>query len=148
MPVMGAISVVDKQHAYAYFRTFAGSASQFVKWHHHHPATIQNVHLGGAVVTPVISGSTAEWVLERPMPLQLDATELELFPSYNPTKFSYCVAGTAAVPGTPTGEEILMGPTLLRMFEVPSSPPSRTRLISMPKLIDPMSVGVRYGGFT
>ena len=150
MSVMGTISVMDKQHAYAYFRTFAGSASQFVKWHHHHPATIQDVHVGpgGPVVTPVISGSTAEWILERPMPLELDATDFELFPSYNPTQFTNCVAGTAATLGPSTGEEVLMGPTLLRMFEVPANAPSRTRLISMPELLDPTSLRVRYGGFT
>lgn len=99
----------------------------------------------GPVMThPRISGATAEWIVERPFDDQPVPMPMA-FPDYGKVDFDLCVAGTAAGPGDPTGEEVLDGPRLLRMFEVPPNAPSRTRVISHAIRTGETSLRVRYG---
>ena len=146
MSVMAMISVMDSQQVAVIFRTFAGLNSQITLFFECAP----EVFLDAAKltkVTPDISGATAEWIMERPHTPGVAPTVFDSFPNYTSTQFSYCVAGTAPQPGAATSEEILTSPRLLRMYEVPPDPPSRTRLISMPKLLSTTSLEVDYGGF-
>lgn len=152
MSVMATIYVVNSKRVAVIFRTFAGVESQIALFFEDMPAVHFNgdeapdVTVGGAIVQPDTSGATAQWIMERPHTPGAPPTLFELFPSYTSTTFQYCVAGTAAEPGVATSEEILTGPVLLRMYEVPPDPPPRTRIISVPELQSTTSVEVRYGG--
>jgi Peptidase A4 family len=98
----------------------------------------------GSTTSPIISGVTAEWIAERPRPLRLGSTDLELLADFGAVEFSYCVAGTARQPGLPTSEKILETPRLLRMFEVINKPVYKTHTVGMPLRTDRTSVTVKY----
>jgi hypothetical protein len=146
MSVMAMIAVMDSQNVAVIFRTFAGSASQITLFFRPIPDVFVDASKM-TQVTPHISGATAEWIMERPHTPGAPPTVFDLFPSYTGTQFSYCVAGMAPQPGVATSEKILTSPRLLRIYEVPPNPPSRVRLVSMPKLRSTTSLQVDYGGF-
>lgn len=141
MRVMGMISVIDPQWVAVIFRTFAGVNSQISLCFE----CMLDVHFKGAIVKPNISGASAEWIMERPHTPGVDPTVFDLFPGYNSTRFTHCVAGTAPQPGVASSEEILTSPRLLRIYEVPPDPPSRIRLISVPRLLGTTTLEVDYG---
>lgn len=96
----------------------------------------------GSTQQPHISGATAEWVVERPS----TPCGLEPFPDYGGVDFSECVAGTAPKPGAAIdAEQALAGERLLRIYEVPSDAPQRTRVISHARRASVTAVSVRYG---
>jgi len=141
LPVMAMIWVVDPDHVVAAFRTF-GALNQITIMYEEAPLIL--TELGGtSLIRPTISGATVEWIHERP----LFHAKPSPFPKYSPVTFRNCVAGMAPAPGIPTSQQTLTAPRLFRMFDVPSDPPSRTRLTSMPTWIDETSVEARYGGF-
>jgi hypothetical protein len=96
-------------------------------------------------IIPSISGATGEWMVERPKRLVLGSTKLERFPDYGKVPFTHCVAGTAPQPGLPIAEEVLDTPRYLRMFEVPTNRPSRTRRLSTPRRVNTTAFDVFYG---
>lgn len=102
----------------------------------------------GGPAHPVISGATAEWVLERPR--NLNDTRLVNFPDYGTTRFEFCVAVendpvdvSALATGTP---QVLHGMRLIRMFDRLDGP-ARTLFTSMPRKLDDLTLEVRFGGF-
>jgi hypothetical protein len=133
--VMGLVWAIDPTHVVIVFRNFAplNQITIFVK---QSPPTTS--------IPPIISGATAEWIMERPTELKLGGTHLELFPSYHRVYFQHCVAGVAQTAGQSTSEEVLMAPRLKRMFEVATAPP-RARFISVPKRISTTSFSTHYG---
>jgi hypothetical protein len=140
LPVMAMIWVVDPYHVVAALRTY-GNSNQIAIVQAASPSV--SVPGGTSSTNPAISGATAEWIQERP----LHNGTPSLFAKYSPVRFHHCVAGMGPAAGTLTSEQKLKAPTLLRMFDVPSDLPSRTRLTSMAKLISGTSVETRYGGF-
>jgi len=97
----------------------------------------------------VVSGATAEWVLERPaVPDQTGHAEhsslLQPFPDYGTTNFSACYAVLDGVKATALRD--LSVPRFIRMYEVRANP-QRTAYISMPMRIDNASFAVSHGGF-
>ena len=134
--VMGLVWAIDPTHVLVVFRTFA-PLNQITVFLRQAPET--------KTIQPIISGATAEWIMERPTALKLGSTALELFPSYNGVYFKHCVAGMARTAGQSTSEEVLNAPRFKRMFEVASDAPSRTRIISIPTRISTMSFSTRYG---
>lgn len=143
--VMALIWVINPRHVVAVFRTFA-PLNQITVLVEPMPEVYLRPHQP-AKVQPLISGATAEWIVERPEQPVLTGAALEPFPNYGPVQFLHCVAGTAQTAGMPTSEETLRGPRLFRMFEVPKNHPPRIRLISMPEWTSTTSVRVHYGGF-
>jgi len=143
--VMAAIWVIDPYHVVALFRTFAP----------HNQITILVRPVPALWLTPektseiwpVISGGTAEWIVERPQTLDIHHPTLELFAKYDPVRFDHCVTGVAPAPTGTTAEETLASARYFRLFEVPRTAPPRIQLISMPSRIDTTSFQVRYGGF-
>ncbi len=135
--VIALLWAIDPFHVVALLRTFGTLNQIAVLVRPAPPITLEN----NVVTFPSISGATAEWIVERVR----DGNVLLPFANYGTVDFSNCVAGTATAPGAPTGEEILEGPRLLRMYEVPPNPPVRTRLISTPYNVDTTEIGVRYG---
>ena len=96
----------------------------------------------GTAQQPLISGATAEWVVERPS----TPDGLEPFPDYGTVNFSDCVVGLVPNAGAAIdAEETLSGQRLLRIYEVPLHPPLRTRVISRAERSSISSVSVRYG---
>jgi peptidase A4-like protein len=143
--VMAMISVIDPHHVVMVLRTFAPRNEITILVEETPEVWLTPAKT--SKIRPVISGATAEWILERPETLDLDNPKPELFAKYNPVRFRHCVAGMARAPGSPTSEETLSGARFFRLREVPAAPPPRTRLISMPTLIGTSSIEVRYGGF-
>jgi hypothetical protein len=134
--VMGLVWAIDPTHVIVVFRNFA-PLNQITVFVRQSPET--------KTIRPIISGATADWIMERPTVLELGGTALELFPSYDRVHFKHCVAGVARTAGQSTSEEVLKAPRLKRMFEVASDAPSRTRFISMPNRISTTSFSTHYG---
>jgi Peptidase A4 family len=134
--VIGLVWAIDPTHVLVVFRTFA-PLNQITVFLRQSPDT--------TTIRPIISGATAEWIMERPTALELGSTTLELFPSYDKVYFKNCVAGMARTAGQSTSEEVLKAPRLKRMFEVASDAPSRTRFISIPNRISTTSFSTHYG---
>jgi hypothetical protein len=145
LQVMAALWVISETHIGALFRTY-GQYNQAVLLIRKSPLVYLRGD-SGPMGRPLISGATAEWILERPETLKLHNATLDRFPKYTPVTFDHCVAGCARGPQPATSEEILTGPRFFRMDEVPPALPPLTRLISMPKLVSTTSVRVHYGGF-
>ena len=86
-----------------------------------------------AVVTgpqPVISGATAEWVVERPTFLGSD--QLHLLPQFDPVDFTNCFAAEAQSINPPIPViQSLNGARFIQMFERLSGP-ERISMLSKP----------------
>jgi hypothetical protein len=133
MSVMGLIWAFDPTHVV--FRNFE-PLNQITLFVRESPQT--------KTIRPVISGATAEWIMERPTISKLRATTLELFAAYDKVYFKHCVAGMARKTGQSTSEKILRAPRFKRMFEVTGDAPVRTRFISVPDRIDTTSFDTHY----
>ncbi len=141
--VMGLVWAFNATEVFVYFRNFA-PLNQMVGFTEAAPQVQRTPTL---TLTPTISGATAEWIVERPTVLQLDATQLELFPSYSPIEFCQCVAGTAPASGLPTGQQTIATPRWKRMYQVPADGPPRTQIISMARRVSDTAFCAHYGGF-
>ncbi len=100
----------------------------------------------GPLVAPRISGTTAEWILERP--LIPDTKRLANFPDYGTTSFELCLAAMSRQTGLPglftATERDLTAARLLRMYERLHNP-ERTRFISMPTRLGSSAIALTYG---
>ncbi len=97
-----------------------------------------------------ISGATAEWIMERPTPLD-DPNSLYGLADYGHTDLLDCHASEAdpTLPGWPWlvgRDRILRGERLIRMCETLHNP-MRIALSSMSERLDDTSVRTTYGGF-
>jgi Peptidase A4 family len=101
---------------------------------------------GGAARKLIVSGATAEWIMERPT--IACSTQPYWFPKYSKTKFRGCVAITGPSPGSPKNVEALEAARLIRMYDTLQNP-MRTSFISMPEKEEPSDtkMHVHYGDF-
>jgi hypothetical protein len=101
---------------------------------------------GGTLRQLVISGATAEWIMERPT--FLCTSQPYWFPDYGSTEFLDCVAIMGPAPGMPQTVKDLRVARLIRMYDT-LYPPTRIRYISMPEKKEPSNkkFRVRYGDF-
>jgi hypothetical protein len=149
--VMGLIWAIDPSHVVVYFRNFmTNQITTFVM------AAPESFRRSGEATTynPIVSGATAEWIVEDPS-VAIDPRpgaaldpKLEPFAAYTPpVTFRNCVAGMAPAPGPATSEKVLTAPRYKRMYQVLQNP-SRTRLVSMAKRgASDTELVVTYGGF-
>jgi hypothetical protein len=80
---------------------------------------------------PVISGATAEWVVERPTLLGSD--KLHLLPRFDPVEFTNCYADEALAINSPdTVIESLHGARFIQLFEKLDDP-ERISMLSKPR---------------
>lgn len=104
----------------------------------------------GQFHTYSISGATAEWIMERPTPLD-DPNALYSLADYGHTDLLDCHASEAdpTLPGWPWlvgRDRDLCGERLIRMCDTQTNP-MRVALISMAERLDGTSVRATYGGF-
>ena len=146
--VMALIWAIDTNNVIVYFRNFTKKRATSFPMEapiHYRDSRRTELH------SPIISGATAEWIVEDPSqaidPDPGDPPNPEPFAYYKQVKFSYCVAGMGETPGQATSEKVLTAPRFKRMYEVLHNP-SRTRFISMPKRgASTTELVVDYGGF-
>jgi hypothetical protein len=103
-----------------------GSSPQFWSW----PITPGPSPFTGQL--PVISGATAEWVVERPTVLGSD--ELYRLPRFDPVIFAACAAEEALTLNPPTRLQTLRGARFIQMFERLSDP-QRIAMLSKPRYL-------------
>jgi hypothetical protein len=85
----------------------------------------------------LISGATAEWIMERPSPLGSDGWSPYRLPAYQPFSFTGCLAESMA-PGDTTARRIdLEQARLIRMYEIVDSPRSVRTISSARKVLAP-----------
>lgn len=85
----------------------------------------------------LISGATAEWIMERPSPLGSDGWSPYRLPAYQPFSFTGCIAESMA-PGDTTARRIdLEQARLIRMYEIVDSPRSVRTISSVRKVLAP-----------
>jgi hypothetical protein len=146
--VMALIWAIAKTYVIVVFRNFTTSRiTSFTMASPEHQHNKRRTKLYSAI----ISGATAEWIVEDPSqaidPDRDDPPNPEPFADYKSVSFRHCVAGMAEAPGPATSEKVLTAPRFKRMYEVLPNP-SRTRFISMPKRGDSdTQLVVEYGGF-
>jgi hypothetical protein len=72
----------------------------------------------------IVSGATAEWIMERPSPMGADGWGAYRLPAYTSFRFTGCLA-QARAPGETTAAEVDLGTVrLIRMYELSANPPS------------------------
>jgi hypothetical protein len=81
---------------------------------------------------PVISGATAEWVVERPTVLGSD--ELYRLPRFDPVIFTACAAEEALALNPPTRLQTLRGARFIQMYERLGDP-QRISMLSKPRYL-------------
>jgi hypothetical protein len=95
----------------------------------------------------VISGATAEWIMERPSELGYDGWNPYPLPVYTDFSFTGCVAGSVE-PGSMTLSSIdLELARLIRMYEIVPNPPAvRTISVASKTLLPTQSLDLTYVG--
>ncbi len=78
----------------------------------------------------VVSGTTAEWIVERPT--QLTSVNLYPLPRYTDVTFCHCMARSVPVLGGTHADRRLEGARLIKMYEV-FERPHRTAFVSVPE---------------
>ena len=81
---------------------------------------------------PVISGATAEWVVERPTVLGSD--QLYRMPQFDPVVFTNCAAEEALAINVPTVVQNLYGARFIQLFEQLGDP-QRISMLSKPRYL-------------
>jgi hypothetical protein len=109
----------------------------------------QNLTLGAFdVAAPpqrLVSGATAEWIMERPSPPGTDGWTTYPLPVYTTFNFTGCLAETVA-PGGATGSIGLDRARLIRMYEIAPAPPSVRTISTARKLATPPAIELTYLG--
>lgn len=72
----------------------------------------------------LVSGATAEWIMERPSPMGTDGWEAYELPVYTDFAFTACLAKSAAPESPERREHDLESVRLLRMYEISRNPAS------------------------
>lgn len=92
------------------------------------------------VVAPpgyLISGATAEWIMERPSPLGSDGWSPYSLPAYRPFSFTGCLAESKASGETIATPVDLKLARLIRMYEIVDSPRSVRTISTARKILAP-----------
>jgi hypothetical protein len=107
----------------------------------------QTVEIGGQMISPKITGATAEWIVERPS--IVGGSDIYNFPNYDTAEFDLCVAvGSPAAdfPALSSGvPQLLHGTRYIRMLECRREP-ARIAVLSLAERRSPTSLTVTYGG--
>jgi hypothetical protein len=90
----------------------------------------------------VVSGATAEWIMERPSPLGTDGAELYDLPAYKDFSFTACVAHSGVDFGAPVEHDLALAQAI-RMYRNEHNPPS-TPTISTARIIRPQQIDLEY----
>jgi hypothetical protein len=136
--MLGAVWAVDPTQVIGYLANISTGELAWVG------ANAPFVHPGGSPLQLSVSGSTAEWILERPT--QFGSTELYAFPDYGTMSFSACWAGAARQAGPPGSFHDLQPARFIRMYDTLHDP-TRTVFISMGERQSDTSVYCEYGDF-
>lgn len=93
----------------------------------------------------LVSGATAEWIMERPSPMGTDGWESYELPAYTDFAFSSCLAESAAPESPARREHDLESVRLLRMYEIDRKPASLRTISSAHRdLGPPQRLEMRY----
>ncbi len=90
----------------------------------------------------LVSGATAEWIMERPAPLGTDGAELYDLPAYEPFSFTDCIAHSALAFGPPVEHDLKLA-HLIRMYEIRHNPASTPTLSTVARFL-PDRLDLRY----
>ncbi|QEE41585.1 hypothetical protein FV241_11945 [Methylobacterium sp. WL2] len=107
----------------------------------------QTVDIDGQMISPKITGATAEWIVERPS--VVGSSDIYNFPNYGTAAFDLCVAVESPAedfPALSSGvPQVLHGTRYIRMLERKRDP-ARIAVLSLAKGCSPTSLKVTYGG--
>jgi hypothetical protein len=96
---------------------------------------------------PVISGATAEWVVERPT--LFGTNQLHMLPHFDPVEFAICAAEEATeISPSSSVTQNLHGARFIELYE-PLDGPERISVLSKPRRPppdDPFAFEVRFVG--
>lgn len=93
----------------------------------------------------LVSGATAEWIMERPSPMGTDGWESYELPAYTDFAFTACLAESAAPESPARREHDLESARLLRMYAINRKPASlRTISTARRKLGPPQRLEMSY----
>lgn len=94
-----------------------------------------------------VSGGTAEWIMERPSPLEMDGWTPYELPAYQPFSFTGCIAEAKASADTTATPIDLELARLIRMYEIVQSPRSIRTISSAKKVLtSPQRLELTYLG--
>lgn len=84
-----------------------------------------------------VSGSTAEWIMERPSPLNTDGWHAYHLPVYADFAFSECVAQSVAPGAVMLQDHDLLAAQLIRMYEIAANPTAMRMISTAQRILEP-----------